>query len=72
MSERILFIFPTACFPFAVLEPLVDMLAIILPSALTASNSKSPPELKESLLRKKRCSYLSGIHTLRIQFSTDN
>ena len=55
MSPRILWIGPGAALPFTVLALLVEMLAMIIPSALTASNSKLPPEVKGSARFAKRC-----------------
>lgn len=46
MSDRSFINLPTACLPDAVRAPLVDILATKVLSALTASKSKTPPELR--------------------------
>jgi len=45
MSERIFISFPTPSFPPLVRVPLVEIVATVVPFALTASKSKNPPEV---------------------------
>src|SRR5262249_10449132 len=48
MSDRSFRILPTACLPPDVFDPLVEIVATIERSSLTASKSKTPPERSRS------------------------
>ena len=65
MSDRTLCIFPLGGF-----EPLVEMLATMVASALTASKSETPPELRSTGSREKRWPYRPSIHSHRTQSAT--
>ena len=70
MSERTFNSLSLPGFPFAVFHPFVDILATMVPSALTALKSNTPPELRSTRSREKRWPYRSDIHSRRTHSST--
>jgi hypothetical protein len=72
ISDRIFVTLRTASFPLAVTAPLVEIEATILPSALTASKSKTPPDVRFSLSRLNLWPNWRNNHSLRTQPSTSS
>ena len=70
MSERTFCTLPLPGLPPAVLKPIVEMLATIVASALTASKSNTPPAFSSTRSRENRWPYRSGIHSRRTRSST--
>ena len=72
MSERILTTLPTACLPPAVLAPLVEIVATMVLSSLTASKSKKPPERSGTRSRLNRFASCGPNQFCRTQSSTSS
>jgi len=72
MSDLIFISLPTANLPLAVVAPLVEIVATILSSALTASKSKTPPEESGTRSRWKGWPKCFGIQFRLTQSSTSS
>jgi len=72
MSERSFITLPTACLPLAVVAPLVEIVAAMSRSALTASKSKTPPEDSFNRSRWNGCPNRCGRTFKRTQSSHSN